>query len=145
MTVLRIVQVALFWYVGLIAIQLASSLVARARGRRLLDFEAAPVISLVLLAFELIRRFWSSTLSLMVLGGAACAYCIVVLAWRAARGVIWSAGETNLVAFACFCAAGACLAVPAAAMTLMVIAGIVATIATALVVRLAYGSSVPAR
>ena len=142
---ITIARVALFWYIALIVIQVVSSLAARTRRQRVPDLEASSAIGLVLLAFEGIRRFWNSVLSLKVLSVAACVYCLIVLGRRAARGERWSAGEMNLVAFACFCAAKACIDVPAAAVTLMVVATIAATIATAMFVRLASGSSAPAR
>jgi hypothetical protein len=142
---MRIAYASLSWYVALFFIQLVSSIVARARGGRLPAFSGATVFLVVFIGFTVIRQFWNSTLSLKVLSALGCAYCISALVYRAARGEFWSAGETNVVAFACLCAAMACIDAPAVALALFVLATIVATIATAMVVRLASGSSTPAR
>jgi hypothetical protein len=142
---MTIARVTLFWYLALIVVQIVCYGVAQARRLRMSDFEAGPVIGAVLLAFDFIRFFWHSVLSLKVIAAGACLYCIVVLARRAARGERWSAGEVNVAAFACFCASGALLDFPAAALTLFVIAAIAGTIATLMLVRLASGSPAPAR
>jgi hypothetical protein len=142
---ITIVRAALLLYFALIVIQFISWIVARIRQRPVSGFEAGPIAGGILVAFDLVRMTTNSLLAFKVLGAVSLAVCLFVLGRKAARGEIWSAGETNLVALACLGAAALFIDVPAVVVTLMVLAALVGTVATALFVRAASGSSAPAR